>query len=257
MLQLSNSSEAIMNIWVFLLALTSLETAVLPHETSEACQRFSATFLISVNQTIDSPAFLTPDPELTFFKERMKFRDDAIQHYIDDTIKFFNDSYGLDFSLSGPNERNEYFFENAMLSASFVSYDIYYLVRLNNWIQTGNTRSTCYRAYDGGFGVTFSGEQTLHGSYGGADGEPVGVKDSLAYAFRYFDVCQQSPVIVLFQSAAPLRKDINKISVVNFDLYSRVLGYGKAEGTFSIKPDPDHLGRHRLVTHQVHTFPDV
>ena len=43
--------------------------------------------------------------------------------------------------------------------------DIDYLVTLNNWIQTGNTRSTCYRIRDRGFQVKFSDDQVLHGSY--------------------------------------------------------------------------------------------
>ena len=38
----------------------------------------------------------------------MGFRDDAIQHNMSqDAFKFFNDTYGLDFSLSQPNEENE------------------------------------------------------------------------------------------------------------------------------------------------------
>ena len=128
-------------------------------------------------------------------------RDDAIQHTFEDAFKFFNETYGLDFSLSPPTDQNEYFYQNARLSPSSFADDIDYLVTLNNWIQTGNTRSTCYKIRDGGLGVTFSGDQLLHGSYGGAGGLPADVTNSIVYGFYNIDVCQQSPVIIQVQSA--------------------------------------------------------
>ena len=55
-----------------------------------------------MEQTVDEPAFSKLDPELTFFKDILKLRDDAIQHvfaYIFSTILTV-----LIFSASPPNE---------------------------------------------------------------------------------------------------------------------------------------------------------
>ena len=81
----------------------------------------------------------------------MQFRDEAIQHTVDDAIQFFNDTYGLDFSASAPNTRNERFFENAKMSPFISLPDANYIVTEKNWIRNGNTRSTCYVVHDGGF----------------------------------------------------------------------------------------------------------
>ena len=65
---------------------------------------------------------------------------------------------------------------------------------------------------DGGVIVTFSGEQTLYGSYGGAEGKPVG---PLAYGFYIIDVCKQS---LLLQSSTPFRVgSVDSILVINLD----------------------------------------
>ena len=73
---------------------------------SQACpsEPFTAVFTASVDQTLDSPEIFKDDPELTFFKTIMQFRDAAIQHTADDAIRFFNDRFGLDFSASTPNQ---------------------------------------------------------------------------------------------------------------------------------------------------------
>ena len=93
------------------------------------CGQFPASFLAFIDQTIDSPdAFVVADPEYTFFKEVLGFRDDDIQHTIGDAIKFFNESYGLDFSLSPPNDQNEYFYQNAKLSSGRFAADVIYWV---------------------------------------------------------------------------------------------------------------------------------
>ena len=112
---------------------------------------------------------------------------------------------------------------------------------MNNWIRTGSTRSNCYRIKDGGLEVSFSADRTLCGSYGGAEGKPISVADSvvLNYGFYSIDVCEQSPVIIQYQSATPLRTEpVDGTSIINCDIYNRVLGNGKAQGIFAIRPDP-------------------
>ena len=136
-------------------------------DQGQFCLTLSASFITTIDQTIGTVNYLIRDPEYTFFKEIMGFRDDAIQHMSqDDAFKFFNDTYGLDFSLSQPNKENEYFFENAKLSLFRFPRDVHYLLVLNNWIQTGNTRVTCRDIHDGGFEVTFQGGSTRLSIYG-------------------------------------------------------------------------------------------
>ena len=124
------------------------------------------------------------DPELTFFKTYLKFRDSDIQHTIDDAIQFLNNTYGLDFSNSPPNEKNQRFLPNARINPLLlVPGKLDFIVTDSRWIRTGNTYSSCYFIHYGGFQVTFSAEQTLYGSYSGAEGMPAGTANSMIYAF--------------------------------------------------------------------------
>ena len=223
---------------------------------SQSCGLFPASFLAVIDQNIDSPfGFLEADPDLIFFKEILNFREDAIQHTFDDALRFFNESFGLDFSSSPPNEQNVYVYQYSTLDAFKFADDIEHLVTLNNWIQTGSTRSSCYRINDGGIRVTFSGEQTLRGTYGGSYGKTVGITDLLVYGFYRIDVCAQSPVVIQYQSAAPVRQEpVDGTLNINCDLYNRVLGDGKAQGLFTITPSLDDPGKFRLVTRNAFTF---
>ena len=243
-----------MSFWKYSLILTWLSMNVTPSIQGQTCQQFPVSFLAVMDQ--DTETVIVDDPNLTFLKEIMNFRDDAIQHTIDDVINFFNESYGLDFSLSLPNERNEYFYQNARLSPFELADNIEYLVTLNNWIQTGSTRSTCYNIRDGGFQATFSAQQTLYGSYGGSDGKTVGEMDILLYGFYNIEVCEQSPVIIQYQSGSPFRfEPVDDTGIINCDLYSRVLGHGKAQGTFKLTPSPNTPGKQRIVIRNAFTFP--
>ena len=243
-----------MKVWIYIITFAVSSSSVL----SQACpsEHFSATFLATIEQTADSPFLIQEDPELTFFRNTMMFREEEIQHVFNVAMNFFNDSYGLDFSASVPNEQNERFFENAIMSPFFLSNNINYIVTANNWIRNGNTRSTCYKMRDGGIRVTFQADQTLYGSYGGADGKPAGMNELIVYGFYNIDACQQSPVIIQYQSATPFRAEpVDGTLIINCDLYSRVLGHGKAQGIGIIKPDPDEPERFRIIGRNAFTFP--
>ena len=103
-----------MKIWFFVTVLLSIEGAMSFQRAAQTCHPFSATSVAIMNQNIDGGRGVSvDDPQLTFFRDIMKFRDDAIQHTLEDAIKFFNETYGLDFSLSPPTDQNEYFYQNA------------------------------------------------------------------------------------------------------------------------------------------------
>ena len=220
----------------------------------QSCPDFTATFVGVIDQTIDIDR-LPGDPEMIFFKVDMKLRDNEIQHVFEDAVKFYNETYGLDFSNSPPNEQKEYFFENAKLSLFHFHEDNDYRLILSNWIQTGNTCTSYRDIHCGGYRVTFTGDQLLHGSYGGVEGKPAGVGNIIQYGYDMINVCDQSPVIVQFQNASPFRMEpVDGLYPVNYDIYNRVLGYGKGLGISTLKPDKDNPGYYRLVFRLVYTF---
>ena len=241
-----------MKIWIHVLIFAVSSLAV----CSQTCpsDHFSAVFTATIEQTTTSAGSMD-DPELTFFKTYLKFRDSDIQHTIDDAIQFFNNTFGLDFSDS-PNEKNERFFQNAKMSPFILPPDIDYIVTDNHWVRTGNARSSCYHIRDGGFRVIFSSEQTLYGSYGGDEGKPAGTTNSMIYGFYSIDVCEQSPVIIQFQSSSPVRTEpIDGTSIFTSDLYNRVLGYGTAHVVIHVYPDPNKPGQLHVSVRNTMVFP--
>ena len=216
---------------------------------------FTASFLVPVDLTLTGPPFI-PDPELTYFKDLLNFRDDDVQHTIEDAIKFFNKSFGLDFSNSIPNEQNERFVVNAKMSPMRTSPELVQFATVNNWVRSGSTRSNCYQIQDGVFAVTFNNSSTVYGIYGGPAGKPVGVTDMLAYGIYHIDVCQQSPLLIQLQSATPFRSEpVDGVTVFSHDVYNRVLGYGRVEGRVTLRPDPDDPRYIRLRARTAFTFP--
>ena len=244
-----------MSVWIHILVFAAASLAA--RATTCPDEWFSAEFTAIIDQSNDKPLLIYDDPELSFFTDYMLFRDEAIQHTTYDAINFFNESYGLDFSDSAPNEQNERFFQNAKMSPFILPPDkSKYILTSNRWAWTGSTRSQCYLIRDGGFQVRFSGDQTLRGSYGGTEGKPAGPYDLLLYGFYNIDVCQQSPLIIQYQSGTPFRAEPNdQFLVINCDLYNRVLGHGKAQGVARSVPIPDEPGQFHIIVRSVFTFP--
>ena len=243
-----------MKIWIYISVLVMSSLVASQNCPSE---HFSAIFTATIDQILDvaDATMDIMDPELTFFKTYLKFRDSDIQHTTDDAIRFFNNRYGLDFSDSSPNEKNERFFQNATMSPFIIlPGTINNIVTDNRWVQTGNTYSTCYPIFQGGFQVTFSADQTLYGSYGGAEGKPAVTADHMNYGFYIIDVCKQSPLIFQYQNSRPVRTELNGITVFTADLYNQVLGYGTAYGVFEFIPFPDESRKLRFITRSIFTF---
>ena len=148
-------------------------------------------------------------------------------------------------------------FENARLNLVRFHEAFHYSLVLSNWITTRNPGVRCSDIQDGGFRVSFIGDQVLHGSYGGVAGIHVGTNEALIYGLSRINVCKQSPVLLQIQTATPFRQEaVNGAMLVNFDIYNAVLGSGKAQSFFTLKPDPDTPGDYRLVSRIVYTFPN-
>ena len=74
------------------------------------------------------------------------------------------------------------------------------------------------------------------------------IPNFLVYGFYSIDVCAQSPVVIQYQSATPVRQEpVDGTFIINCDLYNRVLGYGKAQGVFTITPSLNDPGKFHLV----------
>ena len=105
------------------------------------------------------------DPNLTDFHEVLGYSDDEIQQEVQNALQFFSERFGLEFSLTQPNELGQRFFQNATLQPLIGRVNVNAV--LNRWILSGNTRSKCFPTNLGGFLVIISGEQILRGTYGG------------------------------------------------------------------------------------------
>ena len=101
------------------------------------------------------------------FQWCLGYSDDEIQQEVQNALQFFSERFGLDFSLTQPNEQGLRFFQNATLQPIRQHNQINAIV--NHWILTGNTRTKCFSNTIGGFLVTFSGEQILRGTYSGEE----------------------------------------------------------------------------------------
>ena len=124
-----------------LISILVFAVSVMAVSSSNTCpsNQFSAVFTGTIEQTVDEVAFAKVDSELTFFKDVLKLTDDAIRHVFEDAIKFFNNTYGLDFSASPPNENFQRSIEDAVMRPYIVLDHIEFFVTMNNWIRTGST----------------------------------------------------------------------------------------------------------------------
>ena len=91
-------------ICLFFIAAFTLQFPVSHCGSDGSCPDFSATFVGVIDQRV-GPQRLISDPEETFFRNDMGLRDSDIQHVFQDAVKFFNETYGLDFSNSQPTNK--------------------------------------------------------------------------------------------------------------------------------------------------------
>jgi len=189
-----------------------------------------ASLLPPLPSLVDDPARF--DTNLTFFRETLGYSDDEIQQEVQNAIQFFSERFGLDFSLTEPDELGLRFFQNATLQPTRPVTQINAI--LNRWILTGNTRTKCFPATIGGFRVTFSGEQILRGTYGGAEG--IGVPNDRGVVYQYVSISVSprcKPIVVQRRTPIPVedeRTGINRLSVIFYELSHCTLGRGSEQG---------------------------
>ena len=191
-----------------------------------------------------------------FFHSVMKFNDIEVSQLTKDAITFFNVTYGIDFS-SVPVSKNgsRYLAEfDATLFDFEMNPAIHYSVTINEWAVNGVRQSYCVDTRDGGFVVMFRSDATLHGTYGGEKGIPIRANERIIYGFYNIPLCSQSPLIIQYQSATPIRiEKVDGFAIINLDLFSRELGHGLAQGVFRVTPLGD--GNIHYVIRNLLTFP--
>ena len=173
------------------------------------------------------------DTNLTFFSEVLGYSDDEIQQEVQNALQFFSERFGLDFSLTQPNELGLRFFQNATLQP------IRRINRIstirNRWILTGNTRTKCFPTHIGGYLVTFSGEQILKGTYGGEEGIDVPNDRNLAYEFMSISVPPCEPFVVQRHTPIPIEAARLGIYVTFYELSHPTLGQGAQHGLVQLE----------------------
>ena len=169
------------------------------------------------------------DTNLTFFREVLEFDDARVQHETQNAFQFFNERFGLDFSLSEPDELGRHFFQNATLQP-FSRRPSLATVTFNRWLVTGKIQSRCNTVYVGGYAVSFTGEQILKGTYGGAEGILVTSSKGLEYAYISISIPRRDPVVIQRWTPIPNEAQQIGIFVLFFELSHPTLGQGALQG---------------------------
>ena len=213
--------------------LVSLFSILVTNTAAQSCPaKFNseAQIVLLANGTVPLSALGGPrvDTNLTYFREVLGYSDDEIQRETQKAFQFFNERFGLNFSLSQPNEQGLRFFQNATFQPSRRPSGI--SATFNRWPITGNTRSKCFTAALGGYFVSFNGEQTLRGTYGGEEGIQVTNNRALQYEYISISVPRRDPVVI--QRWTPIPNEATRIglSVVFYELSHPTLGQGAQQG---------------------------
>ena len=192
---------------------------------------FDAQIMASIDEVVPAPPVLDdPDPELTLLRDVLQLSEEEIQTVIEDLIDYFDTRFGLNFSQSTPNAQGQRTFENAVFSPRLFRSEPEFIVTLNSWILTGSTHSLCFKAQVQSFVITFTGEQLLHGTYGGEDGILIAPPDIIEAGYFSIPVRPSNPTVIQFRSIIPSRLTLDSVALFDFELYNEDLGSGEAFG---------------------------
>ena len=224
--------------------------------SQEECPR-GAEFIISFDGVVTLADFVqdAPDPNLTFFRNVLKFSEQEIQTARQSAIDYFNTTFGLDFSQSEPNQQGQRIFQNASFAAGQAPFTA--TTKANRWLVTGSTRSRCFNVRLGWFDVSLLGQQVLHGTYGGTEGRTLNgpATGVISWLYLWINSCPQSPVVILLRSTAPSSATPDGLSIEPYAASHRILGNGISLSTLFINPLPPDQRLARVVLHNSVSFP--
>ena len=216
-----------------------------------------AEFIISFDNVVPLAEFLQniPDPNLTFFRNVLKFTEQEIQTATQSAIEYFNMTFGLDFSETEPNQQGQRIFQNASFSAGKAPITV--TTKADRWLVNGNTKSRCFDVRLGWLGVSFLGEQVLHGTYGGTEGRTVDgpVTNAINWLYVWINTCPQSPVVILLKATAPASMTPDGLALDPAVASHHILGSGISLLTLLVQPLPPDQRLARVVLYNSIAFP--
>ena len=129
--------------------------------------------------------------------------------------------------------------------------------KANRWLVNGNTKSRCFDAHYGWFGVIFQDNQVLYGTYGGTEGRMIGPTSIYALIWGYFwiNTCPQSPLVIQVQYSVPEYTNPGGVSTVLSTAFHHGLGSGIVYGTLLSNVLPPDQRFVRLRYYNTMIFP--
>ena len=216
-----------------------------------------AEFIISFDNIVSLAEFQQniPDPNLTFFRNVLKFTEQEIQTATQSAIEYFNTTFGLDFSEYEPNQQGERIFQNTSFFACKSPFTA--TTKANRWLVNGNTKSRCFDVHFGWFRISFLGEQVLYGTYGGTEGRKVAspATSRLTLLYVRIDTCPQSPVVILVKPTVPASRTPDGLLLEPGVASHRILGSGISLLTLLIEPLPPDQRLARVMLHRSIVLP--
>ena len=234
----------------------ALLSLIMVYSASTQTCSFDAAFTVIADQ-VEPASILNefPDPQMSFFRDILRFTEEETQQVVEAAIRHFNTQFGVDFSNIQPNDANQRFLRSAMFHSIMAPYNATAIA--NRWLVTGNRRSRCFRVGSGRLQVVFNDTTMLHGLYGGVDGRQVNAGDFLVYGYlAIFDTCPQQPLLIQTQTDIPARiLPVEGWIVEELRLYHRQLGRGRAQNTFKNRLSPDDPTMIVIENQSVLSFP--
>ena len=94
----------------------------------------------------------------------------------------------------------------------------------------------CYPVDIGGYSVKFSGQQMLHGKYGGEESKPCNPGDLLGYQFYNIRMPSGNTISMRFQTTIPVRLEpIDGRTVASMEVFHPDLGKGDVYGVLNLQ----------------------
>ena len=214
--------------------LCSMFVLAAPQDTCPT-EWFTAEFTVVNNQLVDASAGAgqLADTNGSFFRNVLGFTASQLAAEVQRTRDYFNTRFGLNFPELDASGQAQ--FENATLSYFQIPFTHY--VTINRWIVTGDTRSRCIEAFNGGLQVTFSATQILRGTYGGTTGRTIPAGESLLYGYYRIDTCPQQPLLIQYESINPSRSTADGYFVNDNRIFTPTLGTGFEIVVFRLEPN--------------------
>ena len=227
-----------------------LSILMLQSASSQMCEMPLKAAFMQITDTTFPADSKQLDSDLTYYRQVLKFTEDEIDREREAAIRYFNRTFGLDFSNIEPDEQGQRVLGNATFRPVVFPYNA--TLVYNRWLVNGNSKSRCYKMGDGGFQVAFNGSVRLGGEFGGSEEKYGFAHESVLYGRDYiYDACAQQGILLQTESMSPIRV-VDGWIILAFRIRNRQLGEGMTWGVSRVTPvNPTTL---RYESRQVYSF---